>query len=61
MKPSTEIYSTALRTTGVSAKQAFFVDDNADNVTAAVKMGITGHVYAGVNPFRQELNRLGLL
>jgi putative hydrolase of the HAD superfamily len=61
IKPQAEIFRAALQAVGVSAKVAFFVDDNAEHVAAACQIGMTGHVYGGVDQLRRELERLGLL
>ena len=51
----------ALRRFALTADQAFFVDDNEANVTAARALGIRSHLFAGADALRAELNALGLL
>ncbi|MDQ6481953.1 HAD family phosphatase [Dyadobacter sp. LHD-138] len=40
MKPNPEIYLQVLRESGLVAEETLFLDDNADNITAASKLGI---------------------
>jgi putative hydrolase of the HAD superfamily len=42
-KPDQKIYRLALDHYGVSAEDAFFADDSAENVAGATSVGITGH------------------
>lgn len=60
-KPQAEIFSAALELAGVTAAEAFFVDDTPDHVVAAAQMGIGGHVYRRVDQLREVLVRHGLL
>ena len=61
VKPDPAIYALALERFGLSAGEAVFIDDRADNVAAAEAMGIAGHLFAGAAPLRAELTRRGLL
>ena len=60
-KPDPNIYSAALDTVGATPEQALFIDDNAGHVAAAMRLGITGHIYAGADSLRQKLNHLDLI
>ena len=60
-KPDPGIYSAALDTAGVAPGEALFVDDNAEHVAAANRLGIAGHIYVGATALRHELDHLGLL
>ena len=44
-KPDPRIYEMALEELGVPGEQCFFIDDLADNVSAARKMGIHAHQF----------------
>ena len=60
-KPDPNIYFAALDTVEATPEQALFIDDNAGHVTAAMRLGITGHIYAGADSLRQKLNHLDLI
>ena len=60
-KPDPNIYFAALDTVEATPEQALFIDDNAGHVAAAMRLGISGHTYAGADGLRQKLNYLGLL
>ena len=60
-KPEPGIYVAALDTAGVAPGQALFVDDNAEHVAAAARLGIAGHIYVGATALRHELAHQGLL
>jgi 2-haloacid dehalogenase len=60
-KPDPAIYRLALDRFGLRPDEAVFVDDRADNVEAAVKLGIRGHHFQGAEPLAEELKALGLL
>jgi FMN phosphatase YigB (HAD superfamily) len=61
MKPDPEIYLEALRQAGSTARRAVFIDDLAENVAAAAKLGITGILFTSPQTLETELSRLGLL
>lgn len=61
MKPDPEIYREAVRLAGTAAERTVFIDDLAENVAAAEKLGITGIVYASPAALEADLRRLGLL
>jgi putative hydrolase of the HAD superfamily len=60
VKPQAEIFYAGLGAVGVSAQECLFVDDNAEHVAAASRLGLVGHVYVGLGHLREELNRAGL-
>jgi HAD superfamily hydrolase (TIGR01509 family) len=59
-KPDAEIFEVALERMGVVASEVVFIDDNQDNVDAAVALGITGLLFSGVTQLRQDLAQLNL-
>jgi len=61
MKPDPEIYREALRRAGTTAERAVFIDDLAENVAAAERLGITGILFTSPETLESELSRLGLL
>lgn len=61
MKPDPEIYREAVRLAGTAAERSAFIDDIAENVAAAAKLGITGIVYTSPEALESDLLRLGLL
>ena len=61
VKPDPAIFHLALRRFALTADQAFFVDDNDANVTAARALGIRSHLFTGTDALRAELTTLGLL
>jgi glucose-1-phosphatase len=60
-KPEPAIYRAALRRAGVRAGEAFFVDDLAENVEAARKVGIVSWRYTGAEALERRLTELNLL
>lgn len=61
VKPDPAIYALALERFGLTAGEAIFIDDRADNVAAAEAMGIAGHLFTGAEPLRADLHARGLL
>jgi len=61
MKPDPAIYVLALKRFGLAGPDAIFIDDRAENVTAAENAGMCGHVFRDAATLRAELVRLGLL
>ena len=57
-KPNAEIFRYTLRTLGVDAVNAIFVDDQMKNVQGAQALGITGVWYQNRLTFQAELDRL---
>lgn len=48
-KPDPEAYRLALAKYGVTAEEAFFTDDSAENIAGAESIGITGHQLTYLN------------
>jgi putative hydrolase of the HAD superfamily len=61
IKPQREIFGIALSVAGVPAAHALFVDDSTENVTAAARLGMTAHLYRGIERLKHELARHKLL
>jgi putative hydrolase of the HAD superfamily len=59
-KPHPEIFQAALTAAGVTAAEAFFVDDSAINVAAATQLGLVSHHYRGIATLKEELRRCDL-
>lgn len=57
VKPDAAIYRHSLKGLGLEPPEALFVDDRADNVEAAVALGLQGVTFAGVEELRDELRR----
>lgn len=56
LKPEHEIYETFLKTFGLKAEECCFIDDNANNVEAAIRCGWKGVVgYQNAERLRREL------
>ncbi|MDO4619340.1 MAG: HAD family phosphatase [Lachnospiraceae bacterium] len=47
IKPQTLIYETFCKEAGLRAEDCFFIDDRADNITAAKEFGMGGYVFDG--------------
>ncbi|MEJ7927809.1 HAD family phosphatase [Sphingobium sp. AN641] len=60
-KPDPAIFHLALDRFGLTAKEAIFIDDRADNVDGARAVGMRGHVFTDAPTLRAELESLGLL
>jgi putative hydrolase of the HAD superfamily len=58
LKPSPEIYQHVLDTLSVTAADAVFIDNRADNVTGAEAIGIIGHVFTTPAALRSFLTAL---
>ncbi len=59
-KPSRDYFEYALGKIGISPTEAFFTDDNPENVSAARALGISAEVFSGVKPLKRALLSLGL-
>lgn len=57
VKPEPEIYTILLNTYGLKPEECVFLDDRADNVEAARKMGIHGILFEGFEAANQALER----
>lgn len=60
-KPSEQVFRVALRQAGTVPERALFIDDTNDNVEAAARMGILGHVYASHAQLSSFLRYAGVL
>lgn len=60
-KPDRRIYQVALDVLQRDPEDCIFIDDRAENVGAAVSLGIHGIRYEGSEKLVEELNRLGVL
>ena len=59
-KPDPKIYQTALDVLQRDPEEAAFIDDRAENVAAAAKLGIHAIQYRGAASLAEELGRLGI-
>jgi len=55
-KPEKSIYTETLDRLGVEPKQVVFIDDRADNITAAASMGMHVIWYVGSNELQRQLS-----
>jgi putative hydrolase of the HAD superfamily len=60
MKPAPAFYRACVEAAGVPASSCIFVDDLKENVEAARKAGLSGHVYTSTPELIVELARLGV-
>jgi glucose-1-phosphatase len=60
LKPDRAIYEFALRHSGLAAGRTLFIDDIRANVDGARAVGMRAIQFAGVEPVRQELTKLGV-
>jgi HAD superfamily hydrolase (TIGR01509 family) len=60
-KPSPLIYKEALRACRAQAQEALFIDDLAENVAAAERLGMAGIVFASASQLEKELTSRDLL
>lgn len=58
LKPGAQIYRHVLDDLGITAAEAVFIDNRADNVRGAEELGITGHVFTGAAALRAFLESL---
>jgi N utilization substance protein B len=61
MKPDAEFYATACREAGVATDEVLFVDDRVENVVGALRGGLHGIRYQGLDRLRAVLRRTGIL
>lgn len=57
-KPSLEVYEFVLRRLGIDAPEAIFVDDRADNVGAAIQLGMHGIVFEDAEKLEADIQVL---
>lgn len=60
LKPEPEIYEYALRKAGISSGDALFIDDLAENVAGAERLGIKAHQFTKVSGLEFYLRENGL-
>jgi 2-haloacid dehalogenase len=60
-KPDPAIYRLALERFGLTADEALFIDDRADNIAGAESVGIVGHVFRDAAATQDWLRGQGLL
>jgi 2-haloacid dehalogenase len=61
VKPDPAIYALALERFGLAPGEGLFVDDRIENVEAAERAGLVGHLFRGAEPLRAALEGYGLL
>lgn len=57
-KPDEAVFQIVLRETDTLPEQAFFTDDDRNNVTAAARLGIHAHHYDGVASLQKTVQKL---
>lgn len=60
VKPDPGIFNAALDLIRIKANEALFIDDRAENVTAAAEMEMNGHLYTTAGDLMRTLRKLGL-
>jgi putative hydrolase of the HAD superfamily len=60
-KPKVAIYQRALDILGRPAKRVLFIDDRAENVAGAARVGMKGIQFKGADALRQDLQTLNVL
>jgi epoxide hydrolase-like predicted phosphatase len=60
MKPDHVIYLRTLERLSIAAEEAVFVDDNRDNIEAAVELGMAGIHFSPALNILRELKKLGV-
>ncbi len=60
VKPHPEIYNAALKLLGIRANEALFIDDRAENVSAAAEIGMIGHHFTTIERLKQALEKYAL-
>ena len=60
-KPSACFYEHALRRSGCTREQVFFVDDRPENVAGATSFGFHGHLYRDAKTLDQALRDAGVV
>jgi putative hydrolase of the HAD superfamily len=59
-KPDPAIYSYALQRLGTQPAETLFIDDKAENVDAAIALGMKGLIFSTVEQLRKDLIESGL-
>lgn len=60
-KPADAAFVAALHACGAEPSECYFVDDKAENIDAASKLGIRGHVFTTAQALRASLIEMGIL
>lgn len=60
IKPGEEIFRTFLKRVGRSAEECIFIDDNAENIETAGRMGFLALQFKSANKLRQDLSQIGI-
>ena len=60
-KPDPDFFWHILRGEGCEPSQAFFIDDEGDNVAAARAIDLASHLYRAAAGLRRDLGERGLL
>ncbi len=58
-KPETNAFERAVASSGVTVDRCLFVDDKPENVEAAAKSGLTGHVFQSCLILKEALRQTG--
>jgi HAD superfamily hydrolase (TIGR01509 family) len=59
IKPDAEIFMEAIRLTGLTAERCFFVDDVAENIAGARRVGLDCEIFQGAAILADQLARRG--
>jgi glucose-1-phosphatase len=59
-KPAAQAFRAALQACESPASECFFIDDKAENVAAARRLGIRGHVFTDIHSLRTTLDTVGV-
>jgi len=61
MKPDAAIYREAIRQAGCRAEDCFFTDDKAENIAAAIELGIDAVQFSGAAALDHQLRQRGVV
>jgi len=61
IKPDERIYHVLLERYGLKAEECLFVDDNKDNIEAALKLGFKAVLFESADALRRELAALSII
>lgn len=61
LKPAAEAYKVAAHNVGFDPENCFFIDDRPQNIEGAVKAGMRGVIFTGVEKLRSDLHKSGIL
>lgn len=60
-KPDKRIYEITLKVLALNAEETIFIDDQAKNITGALKVGLQGILYQNEDQLQQDLSKLGVI